>query len=166
LGELKDRDEIKQLIATYTAEGDRGRVDAMAWIFADDAKMMTSAWIAEGRAGIVQALKEMGGARKGPTTPTPPGVRGRIMRHHLTSCYITFDGPDEASGRTYWINFSEFGPDHSGLYADKFRRIEGRWKIVNRDARRDWVAAESRAVGNPAGPRPADAPPLPIYKGT
>jgi hypothetical protein len=166
VSELEDRDEIKQLIATYTANGDRGRVDELAWIFAEDARMITPHWLAEGRAGIAQALKGAGGDRTGEPAPAlRPGVRGRIMRHHLTSCYITFEGPDEASGRTYWINFTEIGPDHSGLYADKYRRLDGRWRIVLRDVRLDWAAPHSRNAGAGSGPRPADAPPLPVHRG-
>jgi hypothetical protein len=155
--EAADRDEIRQLIATYTAEGDRGRVDKQALVFTEDAVLATSAWRAEGRGGIVKALSAGGGGDR----PVAPGVRGRIMRHHLTSCYITFDGDDEAAGRTYWINFTENGPDHSGLYADRFRRIDGRWRIVFREVRLDWKAPNSRSGADMlTGPRPADmAPP-------
>jgi hypothetical protein len=164
MSQAEDRDEIRHLIATYTAEGDRGRVDALAPIFAEDAVMVIPIWRAEGRAGIVKALSGAGAAS---TTRAPvPGGRGRIMRHHLTSCYITFDGPDEASGRTYWINFSQFGPDHSGLYADKYRRIDGRWKIVFREVRLDWKSPDS--LSGPdllVGPRPAELPPLPVITG-
>ena len=160
--EAAERDEIRQLIATYTANGDRGRVDELAWIFAEDAVMVTGGWRAEGRAGIVKALSGSGGKGREPA----PGTRGRIMRHHLTSCYITFDGPDEATGRTYWINFSEAGPDHSGLYADKYRRIDGRWRIVFRDVRLDWKAENSWTGPDMlTGPRPAHLPPLPVFTG-
>jgi hypothetical protein len=161
MSEAADRDEIRQLVATYTAEGDRGRVDALAHIFAEDAVMVIPTWRAEGRAGIVQALKGVG--REGPpaASPAPAGGRGRIMRHHLTSSYITFDGPDEASGRNYWINFTEKGPDHSGLYADKYRRIDGHWRIVFREVRLDWKAPDSRN-----GPEMTVGPPPPGAKVT
>jgi len=164
VSELEDREAIRQLIATYTINGDRGRVQDMISIFAEDARMETSAWIAEGRAGIFKALTTLGGERKTTAPELKPDQR-RIMRHHLTSCLITFDGPDEATGRTYWINFTEVGPDHAGLYADKFERREGEWRIVSRDVRRDWVHPESMAIGTGPGPRPADAPPRPVIRG-
>lgn len=164
MSELEDREAIRHLIATYTVEGDRGRVDDMAWIFADDARLTTSAWIAEGRAGIVKALKGLGGKRKD-AAPVPATGGRRIMRHHLTTCLITLDGPDSATGRTYWINYTEAGADHSGLYADTFERRDGEWRLVTRDVRRDWVHPDSMAIGAGPGPRPADAPPLPVIRG-
>ncbi len=164
MSELEDREAIKQLIATYTVLGDRGRVNEMAWIFAEDARLTTSAWIAEGRAGIVKALSGLGGARK-ETASAPGAGQRRIMRHHLTTCLINFEGPNDAKGRTYWINYTEAGADHSGLYADVFQRRDGEWRIVSREVRRDWVHPESMAIGAGAGPRPANAPPLPVIRG-
>lgn len=164
MSELEDREAIKQLIATYTVLGDRGRVEDMAWIFAEDARLMTSAWIAEGRAGIIKALGGVGAERK-ETAPMPAAGHRRIMRHHLTTCLISFQSPDDASGRTYWINYTEAGADHSGLYADTFQRRDGEWRIVTREVRRDWVHPESMAIGAGPGPRPANAPPLPVIRG-
>lgn len=164
MSELEDRMAIRQLIETYTVLGDRGRVSEMAWIFAEDASLKTSAWVAEGRAGIIKALSSVGAERKAEAQVSASGQR-RIMRHHLTTCLITFDGPDDATGRTYWINYTEAGPDHSGLYADKFRRRDGQWRIVDREVRRDWVSPDSVAIGGVAGPRPTDAPPLPVIRG-
>jgi len=163
--EAADRDEIRQLIATYTAHGDRGRVDELIHIFAEDAVMITPGWRAEGRGGIFKGLSSGGGARSGEgADKAGAGARGKIMRHHLTSCFITFDGSDSASGRTYWINFSERGPDHSGLYSDSYRRIDGRWRIVRREVRLDWKAADTLLGEHMiTGPRPADMPPLPVY---
>jgi hypothetical protein len=166
MSEVTDRDEIRQLIATYTAEGDRGRVDRMAHIFAEDATMVIPSWRAEGRAGIVKALSGGGGTDKPMRKSDPITGRGPIMRHHLTSCYITFDGPDDATGRTYWINFSENGPDHSGLYADKYRRIDGRWLITHREVRLDWKSPNSwNGPEVLVGPRPAHLPPVPVIVG-
>jgi hypothetical protein len=164
MSEATDRDEIRQLIATYTAEGDRGQVQKLAHIFAEDATMVIPTWRAQGRAGIVKALSGSGGG--GNPSSQSSNARGRIMRHHLTSCYITFDGADEATGRNYWINFSENGPDHSGLYADKYRRIDGHWRIVHREVRLDWKAPDSRVGPDMlVGPRPADLPPVPLIVG-
>ena len=163
MSELEDREEIRQLIATYTIHGDRGRLEALAGVFAQDGVLETSGWRAEGRAGIIEALSPRADA---PAREAAPGTRGPIVRHHLTTCLIEFQGPDEATGRTYWINYSEKGADHSGLYADHYRRIEGRWQIAHRDVRLDWIAPDSWAgPENFAGPRPPDAPPLRVFRG-
>jgi hypothetical protein len=88
------------------------------------------------------------------------------VRHHLTTCHVTFDGPDEATGRTYWINYSENGPDHSGVYADRFRRIGGAWQIAAREVRLDWRAPNSSLSEDMrVGPRPAEHGPLPVITG-
>lgn len=169
--ELEDREEIRQLLATYTIEGDRGRVDDMLHVFSEDAVLATPAWRAEGRAGIRKALGGGGQPRPAATgaaaarTPAP-GTRGRVMRHHLTSSKITFEGPNEATGRTYWLNYSEKGADHSGLYADKFRRIDGKWRIVSREVRLDWRAADSWLGPDMlVGPRPPKAGPVAVITG-
>jgi hypothetical protein len=164
MSELSDRDEIRQLLATYTIEGDRGRVDRLVMVFAQDGILQTGIWRAEGREGIVKALSRPTFRTQSPESQTPRD-RGRVMRHHLTSSLITLDGPDAATGRTYWINYSEKGTDHSGLYADRYRRIDGRWHIVYRDVRIDWKAPDSwTSPDMVAGPRPADAPPLPVIR--
>ncbi|MET0183661.1 MAG: nuclear transport factor 2 family protein [Caulobacterales bacterium] len=161
MSEAEDRDEIRQLIATYTIEGDRGNVAKLVTIFADDAVMEIPTWRAIGPKAIFKAL---GGGPSGTSrvevSPAPAAQR-RIVRHHLTSSLITLDGPDDASGRNYWINYSENGPDHSGLYSDKYKRINGRWKVVRREVRLDWKASDSRLGPDMhVGPRPADAGPL------
>lgn len=167
MDEIAERLAINTLLNTYTINGDRGRVDALSQVFAEDGVLETPRWRAEGRKGIVKALS-------GDTGTPPPsrepgsrgGTRGRIMRHHLTSSLVEFTGPDTATARSYWINFTEHGPDHSGLYADEIRRIDGRWQIVYRDVRLDWIALDSRQPhGVTAGALPAGAPPKEVITG-
>lgn len=154
--EPRDRDEIRQLISTYNIEGDRGRIDAMAAVFADDAVLVLPAWRAQGRAAIAKGLS--GGVFKAGSAP-----ERRVVRHHLTTCHITFDGEGEAHGRTYWINYSENGPDHSGVYVDRFRCIAGAWKIVAREVRLDWRAPGSTLSDDMrVGARPEELGPLPV----
>lgn len=168
MGQVEDRDEIRQLLSTYTIEGDRGRVDVLVTAFAEDGVLSIPNWRAEGRAGIKKALTGGGRPAAAPDAPAaaPAGGRGRVVRHHLTSSHITFDGPDEATGRTYWLNYSEKGADHSGLYADKYRRIGGKWQIVFREVRLDWKAPDSRLGPDMlVGPRPPEMGPLPVITG-
>jgi len=162
MDEVADRLAIGQLVATYTIEGDRGRVDRLIEVFAEDGVLLIPTWKAVGRAGIFKALT--GGSPDPNAPPAPaaaPSGAKRTVRHHLTSSLVIFTGPDDATGRTYWINFSEKGPDHSGLYADTYRRIDGRWQIVHRDVRIDWKAADSRLSADtvPGGQPPGSPPP-------
>jgi hypothetical protein len=167
MDEVADRLAIGQLMATYTIEGDRGRVENLIKVFAEDGVLQIPTWKAVGRAGIFKALTGGGGEPGAAPTPIPAlGVGKRTVRHHLTSSLVTFNGPDDATGRTYWINLSEKGPDHSGLYADTYRRIDGRWQIVYRDVRIDWKAADSRLSAETiAGGQPPGSPPLRLITG-
>jgi len=138
MDENADRQEIATLFATYNINGDRGHVQAMSVVFAEDALMEIPTWRAEGRAAIIEALTPKPDPNARPSGPPD------ICRHHLTSSLVTFDGPDDAHGRSYFIRYSEKGADHSGLYVDRLRRIDGRWKIVHRQVRLDWRAPDSR----------------------
>jgi len=160
VSKFTDRDEIRQLVATYTAAGDQRRNDLRAHIWAEDAVMVLPVWRAEGRLGILKAL---GAGAAQAAAAIAEGRPEPMIRHHITSSLVTFDGPDEATGRSYWINFSEKGPDHSGLYADRYRRIDGAWKIVFREVRIDWKAADSRLGAEMrVGPRPPELGPVPV----
>ena len=167
MDETVERLAINTLLNTYTINGDRGRTDALSEVFAEDGVLETSRFRAEGRKGIIKALSGDTGTAPPPREPgSRGGTRGRIMRHHLTSSLVEFTGPETATARTYWINYTEHGPDHSGLYADKIRKIDGRWQIVHRDVRLDWIALDSRQPpGMVAGALPADAPPKEVITG-
>src|SRR3546814_18077514 len=64
--------------------------------------------------------------------------RPSFMRHHLTTSRIVSAGPDEATARTYFINYSDIGADHADVYVDRFRRIDGTWLIARREDRVAW----------------------------
>lgn len=137
--ELLDRAEIRELITAYNIAGDQGRVQGLGAVFAPDGVLLTTS-SAAGRLESVgpEAIAErLGSARVGGTGPDRPL---EFVRHHQTTCQITLDGPDQARGRTYFLVVSEIGLDHSGLYMDRFRRVDGRWRIAHREVRIDWVA--------------------------
>jgi len=152
--EIVDRAQIARLLATYTINGDRGRIEEQLTAFAEDAVLATQTWVAIGKAGISRALNMVLGDAPG-TSGT--GTPRRLMRHHLTSSLVELVGPDEANGRTYWINFTEIEMDHAGLYSDHFRRTDQGWRIARREIRIDWRSPTSRIdprivpFGNPPG---------------
>ena len=39
-------------------------------------------------------------------------------------------GPDTAKSRTYWVAYTDIGPDHCGYYVDAFRKVGDRWLIA------------------------------------
>ena len=68
------------------------------------------------------------------------------MRHHLSTCKIDLTGPDTATARTYWVAWTDIGPDHNGYYLDDFRKVGDEWLIARRRVRRDWDAPGSLFV--------------------
>ena len=144
---LADRLAISDLITRYTDAGDRAKFDEFASVFADDAEYVTPLWWTRGRDSILAAIKRPDLSFFGPRPPS-------FMRHHLTTGRITLSGEDGAAARTYFINYSDIGPDHSGVYVDRFERRHGQWLIVRREDRVDWQAPTSLYVtGLPARSR-------------
>ena len=74
-----------------------------------------------------------------------------FVRHHLSTCHIELTGPDSARARTYWVAYTDIGPDHCGYYLDEFRREAEAWLIAHRRIREDWRSLQSlftNAVAN------------------
>ncbi len=151
LEELTAREEIRQLQASYNVAGDRGRKEEFGAVFSEDAVLEMPGGRCEGRAAILERLfapREAGGERA-----------FTFVRHHLTTSKIDFTSPTTATGRTYFVVFTDIGPDHSGVYIDRYRKEDGRWWIVQREVRIDFVAenalfgAELRSSSSPRGTR-------------
>jgi hypothetical protein len=71
-----------------------------------------------------------------------------FARHHLTTSKIDLTGPDTARARTYWIAWTDIGPDHAGTYDDMFRKLGEDWLLAHRRVREDWRSPDS-LFGNP-----------------
>ena len=128
---IRDRIEILDLLARYTYNGDRGRIDALAACLADDGTLEFPGNSGTGPAGVAAALT--GGTRN-------PAIS--FVRHHITNPLIEIDG-DQAGARSYFSVTSNNGPDHSGTYDDKFLRTAAGWRFALRRVRIDWQADTS-----------------------
>ncbi|MDP3676038.1 MAG: nuclear transport factor 2 family protein [Novosphingobium sp.] len=126
-----DRDAIRDLLARYTYNGDRGRVAELAACFAPDGVLEFPGTRAQGPAAIEQALR--GGERDPQRT---------FVRHHITNPLIEVEG-DAATARSYFAVTSNNGPDHSGTYDDQLIRTGQGWRFARRRVRVDWQAASS-----------------------
>lgn len=131
--EMLDREAIRLLMATYTINGDRGRIAALADVFAEDGLLEFSGEQSRGRQAIVDRLG---------TTDQPRDPRHGFTRHNLTSSLVGLDG-DGATGRTYFQVMTDIGLDHHGHYADRFVRTDAGWKIAHRQVRIDWQSPDS-----------------------
>jgi hypothetical protein len=124
---------IRQTLAAYNIAGDRLRIEALADTFVSDGVLATPTAAYSGREEIVAGLSDR-----------PPGSPPlSLVRHHLTTSQVELTGEASASARTYFIVFTDIGPDHAGHYVDLLEKTDGRWRFRRRDVRIDWVAPNS-----------------------
>ncbi len=70
--------------------------------------------------------------------------RFQITQHHMTSSLFRFGG-DRAEGETYLVAYHVMNGPDAGMfiagarYLDRFRRIDGMWKISHRTTVQDWA---------------------------
>lgn len=146
--ELLAREEIRCLLATYTMAGDRGDYVTMASVFAEDG-VLDGQSHRVGRKAIIQSLA----AR--PMTNTGPDRKMGFSRHNLTTSLVAFEDERTARGRTYFMMITEIGLDHTGVYVDRFEKVDGAWRIRHRDVRIDWAAEAGHVRSTrPTSPTP------------
>jgi len=144
LWELEARESIRDLVARYNANGDSGRIDPMAELFAEDAVMTIAPDQAHEGRNAIHAF--FSGIAKG-TKSDAGGVK--FIRHYTATHQIDVLGPGEARGRCYYMVLTDRGVDHWGRYIDEYRRIEGRWRFWRRTCTTDgrvegsWAQASS-----------------------
>jgi|SRR5208337_3275268 len=142
--EITARECIRQTMASYTMAGDRLRTDDFIEVFTDDAVLESEgvqdsdAFRYAGRQAIREWINRWRESASG-----APVRRATFVRHHLSTSQIEFSGPDTAKARTYWVAYSDIGPDHCGYYVDEFRNIGERWLIAHRKVRLDWRSPHS-----------------------
>lgn len=148
LDELIAREAIRDTMAQYNTAGDRLKVDDYADCFTEDGVIESERapgdyiFRYEGREAI-RAWQNRWKMRE----PGQDVVHGAtFVRHHLSTCKIDMTGPDSARARTYWVAWTDIGPDHAGYYLDDFRKEGARWLIARRRVRRDWSAPGSLFV--------------------
>jgi SnoaL-like domain len=137
---------IRHTFAAYNTAGDRMKLDALAATFIEDGVLETPTSTLRGRAGIAAGLG--GGRGLMEREPAAAAVRRpTFVRHHLTTSLLDLTGPSTAEGRTYFIVFTDVGPDHAGLYVDKLRKVGGAWLFEHRKVMIDWMS-EATLFGN------------------
>jgi hypothetical protein len=152
IDELLAREAIRDTIAKYNVSGDRLKVDDYAACFAEDGIIETDrtdpavAFRYDGREAIRAWQRRW-------LEQTTSGARvhgATFVRHHLSTSKIDLTGPDTATARTYWVAWTDIGPDHAGYYRDTFRKVGDEWLIAHRRVRMDWRSPGS-LFANPIG---------------
>lgn len=156
LEDMLAREAIRDTLAKYNVSGDRLKVDDYAACFTEDGVIEAEhadpayAFRYEGRAAI-RAWQ----ARWLERTLAGEKIHAAsFARHHLSTSKIDLTGPDSADVRTYWVAWTDIGPDHAGYYLDRFRKVGEDWLIAHRRVREDWRSPDSLfggAVDNSRG---------------
>jgi hypothetical protein len=139
-----EMEAIRHTMAAYNIAGDRLRLDDLADAFADDGVLEIPTGRLEGRAAIVRGL---GGGGEPADPERGSRRRPSFVRHNLTTSLLELTGADMAAGRTYFIVFTDVGPDHMGCYVDKLRKVAGRWLFEHRRVLIDWMSEDSLFEG-------------------
>ena len=132
--ELDAREQIRGLVAAYNALGDRGRLDGVMALFADDAVMD----VGDGRTyeGVDQIRTIFTGTRDS-ILDGGDGDGPRFLQHHTTGLHVTLAGRDEATGHAYFTVMTDRGLDHWGRYQDAYRPVGDTWLFASRRVRID-----------------------------
>jgi hypothetical protein len=139
LEELLAREGVRKTLHAYNMAGDRLRMDDFLAVFAEDAVFESEGFRLVGRQQIGGWFT---GYEKKPE-PGPPKPRVKFLRHNLTTCLIEVTGPETATARTYFVAYTDIGPDHCGYYVDAFRKVGDDWLIAHRNVRTDWRSPDT-----------------------
>lgn len=144
LDELLAREDIRKTIANYTMAGDRLRIEDFVAQFTEDG-VLESEGMVDSDAFHYRGRNEL---RDWLTRWSQPaaGVKthqATFVRHHLSTMHIELTSEDRARARTYWVAYTDIGPDHAGSYLDVFHKVDGRWLIAQRKVRMDWRSPQS-----------------------
>ena len=145
LDDLLAREAIRDVMAKYTVSGDRLKVDDYAACFTEDGVMEAEHALPDRRFRYAgRAAIRAWQARWLERTLAGEKVHdASFARHHLSTSKIDLAGPDSARVRTYWVAWTDIGPDHAGHYLDTFRKVGDEWLIAHRLVREDWRSPHS-----------------------
>ena len=131
---VRDRLEITNLIHSYGHFADNGATDALAALFADDARIDVGVPGVADKASLAKMLKLR-----------PPNVSGTQMRHVMTNLVVHEQNDRTASGAVYLVVMStvanKLTPLTTGQYTFSLVRADGAWRI------RDWTVALDSKLG-------------------
>jgi hypothetical protein len=145
LDDMLAREGIRATLAKYNIAGDRLVIDDYVACFAEDGIMEVQhrdpacAFRYEGR----EAIRAWQSRWRERTASDVPVHQASFVRHHLSTCHIELQASDRAATRTYWVAWTDVGPDHAGVYIDEFRKVGDEWLIAHRRVREDWRSPAS-----------------------
>ena len=152
------RSEITHLVTAWSVSCDRGA--PVDWVWADDAVVFAPGGArVSGRGNVMglfrgEAYTYTPRGSEAPVTTDKPPVRATAataeaswLRHNLTTMLIEDVSAERARGLIYFLVVSGEGVSGSGRYEDRYRRVDGTWRIAERKTRLEYVAAGERWDG-------------------
>jgi hypothetical protein len=124
--ELAAREEIRDLVARYNANGDTGRFAQVIELFAPDAVMDVS----DGR--VYTGKDEIVTIFTSARDRADYGDRPVYLRHMTATLQIDVLDPSHATSRCYYQVLTDIGLDHWGRYIDEYKPVDGRWRFARR----------------------------------
>jgi hypothetical protein len=153
LWEIDAHLQIRNLVATYNANGDSGRFDEMVQVFTPDGVLEAGGGRHEGRDAIIRFLT---GVADGPVAAdaaaAPAPAPRSYVRHMVATHKIDVVSPERAKGYAYYQVITAIGLDHWGRYFDEYANIDGTWLIAHRRATTDGAVEGSWAHGRTNDP--------------
>jgi hypothetical protein len=130
------REEIRDLVARYNANGDTGRFAQVRDLFVGDAIMKIEP--DDEHVGIDAIMTIFTGT----STNTASSALTHV-RHFTSTHQIDFDDADHASGRLYFVVLTDVGLDHWGRYVDRYVRTAEGWRFARRSVSVDGWSQQS-----------------------
>ena len=133
MGDLEDIEAIRQLVARYSHLIDSLDIESWLDLWTDDGVFAVGGDRTEGR----DALRTLGEGSR-PIYEVSP------MRHVVTNVLVDVDGDDATSSSYLQIVVAGQPPTISmtGRYHDRLRRVDGRWRFVERALTSDVARAD------------------------
>jgi hypothetical protein len=128
--ELAARLEIADLGGRYANSVDRGDVDGFVALFAGDGVLEIPS--GDRFRGAGQIASYLAAAKQAFVAVGDAAAR---LHHHTASAQIRFEDEARAVGRSYFLALGVAGPDHWGVYRDRFVLVEDRWLFGERIVR-------------------------------
>jgi hypothetical protein len=151
LWEIDAHVQIRNLVATYNANGDSGRFDDMVQVFTPDGVLEAGGGRHEGRDGIIRFLTGVADGPE-PAAPTAEPRARSYVRHMVATHKIDVVSSQRATGYAYYQVITAIGLDHWGRYFDEYVIVDGTWLIAHRRATTDGAVEGSWAHGRTNDP--------------
>jgi SnoaL-like domain len=127
---------IADLVMAYTRAGDTGRIDEFVDCFAADGVLEVKGRAHLGHDAIASFVGDVGARFTGRSGFLP-------ARHHVASAWCELGNDGTARGGAYFTLMAADGPDHWGVYRDRYVLVDGRWRFAHRCVRTEGARAGS-----------------------